>query len=212
VTNFARTERQALSDLMLEVGPDAPTLCEGWDTADLAAHLVIRERRPDSAIGIVVKPLEGWTERVRASTRKGNDFAHLVDQVRSGPPAWSPVRFVPGVDAVTNTVEFFVHHEDVRRAQPGWAPRVLDPALEDVLWSRLARGARLLLRSSPVSLTLVTDDGRSTVAKGDGSAVTARGKPSELTLLAFGRAPEIRVEFEGADDDVRALVGGSYGV
>ena len=29
-----------------ELGPDAPTLCEGWTTFDLAAHLVVRERNP----------------------------------------------------------------------------------------------------------------------------------------------------------------------
>jgi uncharacterized protein (TIGR03085 family) len=212
VTNWAQVERRTLCDLMLEVGPGAATLCEGWNVADLAAHLVVRERRPDSAIGIVVKPFAGWTERVRTATRDDTAFTDLVEQVRSGPPAWSPVRFVPGVDAATNTVEFFVHHEDVRRAVPGWEPRSLEPALEDVLWSRLARGARLLMRSSPVSLTLDAGDGRRTVAKGDGSQVVARGKPSELTLLAFGRAPQVRLQFEGADDDVRAVVGGSFGV
>src|SRR5882762_622635 len=36
-------ERRELCDLFLELGPDAPTLCEGWTTLDLAAHLVLRE-------------------------------------------------------------------------------------------------------------------------------------------------------------------------
>ena len=51
--DLAQLERGRLCDLLLEVGPDAPTLCEGWTAADLAAHLVIRERKPLAAPGIV---------------------------------------------------------------------------------------------------------------------------------------------------------------
>ena len=50
-TRHARAERASLCDLLAEVGPDAPTLCEGWTTALLAAHLVVRERRPDGGPG-----------------------------------------------------------------------------------------------------------------------------------------------------------------
>ena len=32
---------------------------------------------------------------------------------------------LPGVDKLLNTTEYVVHHEDVRRAQPGWEPRAL---------------------------------------------------------------------------------------
>jgi uncharacterized protein (TIGR03083 family) len=42
MATLAQEERNELCDLMLETGPDAPTLCEGWTTRDLAAHLVIR--------------------------------------------------------------------------------------------------------------------------------------------------------------------------
>ncbi len=54
--SVARAERAALADLMLEVGPDSPTLCGDWTTRDLAAHLVLRERRPEAA-GLVVPAL-----------------------------------------------------------------------------------------------------------------------------------------------------------
>jgi uncharacterized protein (TIGR03085 family) len=212
VTNYAQTERQALCDLMLEVGPDAPTLCEGWATADLAAHLVVRERRPDAGAGIVVRPLAGWTERVMESTRRSTDYADLVATVRSGPPLWSPVRLVPGVDALTNTVEFFVHHEDVRRARPGWEPRTLDPGLERELWSRVRRMGSLMLRRAPVSVTLENDAGERVTAGRGGGAVVVRGKPSELTLLAYGRAPQVRLDFEGSDADVAALTGARLGL
>ena len=47
----ASRERAALVTTMRAVGPDAPTLCGDWTTRDLAAHLVLRERRPDAAPG-----------------------------------------------------------------------------------------------------------------------------------------------------------------
>ena len=49
-----QAERAALCDLFVQVGPAAPTLCEGWATYDLAAHLVIRERKPLSGPGLVM--------------------------------------------------------------------------------------------------------------------------------------------------------------
>lgn len=212
MTNYAQTERQALCDLMLEVGPDAPTLCEGWATADLAAHLVVRERRPDAGAGIIVRPLAAWTERVTQSTRQSTDYADLVASVRSGPPIWSPVRLVPGLDALTNTVEFFVHHEDVRRAMPGWEPRTLDAGLERELWSRVRRMGSLMLRRAPVSVTLENDAGEHVTVGSGGGAVVVRGKPSELTLLAYGRAPQVRLDFEGNEADVAALTGARLGL
>ena len=58
--------------------------------------------------------------------------AEIVERVRTGPPRWSPMR-LDAVDRLVNTVEFFVHHEDVRRARPLWSPRALGLALADVL-------------------------------------------------------------------------------
>ena len=75
--NVARLERAAICDLFDELGPDQPTLCEGWTTRDLAAHLVTRERRPDAAVGILVKPVSGFTEQVRAAAAK-RPFEELV--------------------------------------------------------------------------------------------------------------------------------------
>ena len=47
MTHLAELERAALCDTLEAVGPDVPTLCDPWTTAELAAHLVIRDRRPD---------------------------------------------------------------------------------------------------------------------------------------------------------------------
>ena len=164
MTNYAQTERHALADLFDEVGPDAPTLCGDWTTADLAAHLVVRERRPDGAVGILASPLAGYAEKVRLGARDGNRWPDLVNKVRNGPPV-----FLKPLDAPVNTVEYLVHHEDVRRAGPDWEPRILDAAEEAVLWSRLGLMGRVLLRRSPVGVELVgPGHGRSRPKAGDG--------------------------------------------
>ena len=58
----AQRERAALVESLREHGPGAPTLCEEWTARDLAAHLVVRERRLDAAPGILVPQLAGYTE------------------------------------------------------------------------------------------------------------------------------------------------------
>ena len=129
---LARRERTALADLLEELGPDASTCCEGWTTAHLAAHLVTRDRRPDTAPGLVLeatpigRPLAAWSHSVEDRLRTTTRYADLVARVRSGPPRWLPAAWPP-VAAVVDTAEYAIHHEDVRRAQPGWAPRVLPP-------------------------------------------------------------------------------------
>lgn len=209
--SYAVDERRALCDLFDKLGPEAPTLCEGWTTADLAAHLAVRERRPDAAPGILISPLAGYAERVRRGVRDGTPWPRLVEEVRSGPPAWSPTRLGP-INELVNTVEFYVHHEDVRRAQPDWEPRALDPALEDTLWARVRSGARLLMRRTPISLDLRRPDG-STAHVGNGPAeVTVTGPASELILLAFGRGDHARLDYEGPVERIAAVKTASFGL
>jgi uncharacterized protein (TIGR03085 family) len=133
--SLAKTERAALCDLLLVAGPDAPTLCEGWSTRDLAAHLVIREGRPDAAAGVVVSQLAGYTKLVQERAAR-RSFMDLVKTIRTGPPFWNPMRIGPIAEAV-NGLEFLVHHEDVRRAQPDWVPRELEDWEQDAIWDRL---------------------------------------------------------------------------
>jgi uncharacterized protein (TIGR03085 family) len=203
MTHLALRERRALCDTFERVGPDAPTLCGDWTTAELAAHLVIRERRPDLAAGFYVAPLARRTEQAQ-DEYAARPWGELVDLFRSGPPSWSPTK-VATVDNLVNLGEFFVHHEDVLRAQDGPA-RELHPRLEDALWTSLRRGARLLLRSAATGVVLVSDRGR-IAAKGptDLGTVVVRGRPGELTLFAFGRARVADVEVEGSPEAVDAL-------
>ena len=186
-SEHARRERRELAELMLATGPEAPTLCEGWTTKDLAAHLVVRESRPDAAVGIIVSPLAGWTDRVTRATA-AQSYPELVRKVRTGPPTLS-VFSVPGMDGLGNLVEYVVHHEDVRRAQADWQPRDLPADLADELWSRLRQLARLMYRRVPVGVTLVRTDGAGgeiVAHKGD-PMVTLRGTAQELLLRSYGR-------------------------
>ncbi|MDE3087427.1 MAG: TIGR03085 family protein, partial [Acidobacteriota bacterium] len=133
--SLAQAERQTLCGLLAEYGPDAPTLCEGWTTSDLAAHLVVRERRPDSGPGLVWPPLAAYTDKVRLAARHRTSWETLVEKVRRGPPV-----VLRPFDGPMNTVEYFIHVEDVRRAREGWAPRPLSRELADALWARLGPG------------------------------------------------------------------------
>ena len=206
-THFAQAERQALCDLLTEVGPDAPTLCSGWTTSDLAAHLVVRERRPDSLPRNVVSSLAAHAEKVRLSARDHRGWDDLVGLIRSGPPA--PLRLV---DEPFNTVEFFVHHEDVRRASSGWEPRKIDPEHEEALWGRLKVMGRLLTRKSPVGVAGESPGFGYMTMKVGSPLVVLRGSPGELVLATFGRSSHADVEFEGDELSVERLKHASLGV
>ena len=212
--SYARDERLALCALLLEVGPDAPTLCEGWTTRDLAAHLVLREHRPDAGAGMLGGPLARHTERAQRRLASRTPYPRLVQTVRSGPPRLS-VFGLPGVDQHANMVEYFVHHEDVRRAAADWEPREIDRGFADALWGRLSL-TKLIMRKLPVGVEFarddVQDDGQSpdaerhriTVRNGT-PVVTVVGPPAELVLWALGRTTAAGVRMDGAETPVRTL-------
>jgi uncharacterized protein (TIGR03085 family) len=207
---MARFERDQLCDAALQVGEAEPTLCEGWTVKDLVVHLVVRESSP-AAVGVVVRPLAGLTDRVSRRVAE-RDFTVLVERVRSGPPRYSPFA-VPRVDAMVNTMEYFVHHEDIRRARPAWTPRELKERDEDRLWRIVRVAGRGLVRGSDVAVTIErTDTGERAVLKKGRSAVVVRGLPSEVSLFVYGRKQPADVELLGADDDVARLRGSSLGV
>jgi uncharacterized protein (TIGR03085 family) len=174
----SRDERLALATLLAEKGPDAPTLCAGWKTGDLAAHLVLRESRPDAAAGAMGGPLAGYTARALQRLARRVSFAELVQTFQNGPPRFSPFA-LPRLDEMANTVEYFVHHEDVRRAAAGWTARELDPALSDELWARLKTGARFYLGKAPVGVELVRTD-----TAGSAAATTAAASATASSATA----------------------------
>ncbi|MFM9705035.1 TIGR03085 family metal-binding protein [Streptomyces galilaeus] len=206
MSTFAKRERLLLADLLETAGPEAPTLCEGWRTRDLAAHVVVRERRPDAAGGLLVKQLASRLDKAMEEFT-AKPYEELVQLIRTGPPRFSPFQ-LKQLDEASNIVEFYVHGEDVRRAQPDWTPRELDPVFQDALWSRLERTARLTGRGTPTGLVLRRPDGRTAVANRGTPVVTATGEPSELLLLLYGRGGAAQVDLAGEEEAITTLRGG----
>jgi len=208
----ALQERIEFAETLRSTEPTAPTLCGEWSAAQLAAHLVLRERSVTEALGWVP------SERAHAVAQRALDayvartpYRDIVTAFAEGPPFWSPFALPPVRDAV-NLLEYLVHHEDVRRAADGWVPRVLPSQRQEAVWSRLRWGARLTLRAMPLPVRLVwPDHGEVSVGRGD-AAVTVSGAPEELALVAFGRQPVARVEYDGPDDAVQRVRGADIAV
>jgi len=205
MTRFARIERQGLCDTFEQVGPDAPTLCSRWLTRDLAAHLVVRERRPDAAAGMALPVLAGHLEQVQ-NDYAAWDWSRLVQQIRSGPPAWSPASLAR-VDEAVNTAEFFIHHEDVLRGGSDWSARELPTDLESALWGIVSRAARLRFARARVGVVLAAPPyGRRQVHAMTGlGTVVLRGTPGELLLYASGRRGVADVDVSGPDEALSAI-------
>jgi len=200
--SVASDERTALIDLMEQLGPEAPTLCGGWLTRDLAAHLIVRERRPDAASGILIKPLAPLTDRAMRDYA-GKPWPELLRLLREGPPWWSPMS-IDAVNARANLVEFFVHHEDVRRGAPGWQPRPPDGRRDAALWRALGMMGRALYRRSPVGVVLRRPDGAEHAVRSGPRRVTVVGEPGELMMHAYGR-DQARVDVQGEPAAVQAI-------
>lgn len=210
---MSRTERAALCNTALEAGERAPTLCGRWTVKDLVIHLLVRERDPLGAPGILLPQLEGLTDRA-ARRLADQDFSSLVERVRKGPPRWSPMS-LPPLDRAVNTLEYFVHHEDIRRAGEHWVPRELTEREQKVLWKAISVAGKGLVRPAGVPVEIRWPRaGRERVAvlrKGDDPAAVS-GAPSELVLFLFGRAQHAPLEFSGPADHVKELRRGELGV
>jgi uncharacterized protein (TIGR03085 family) len=199
-------EREAISRLFTELGPEAPTVLPGWRARELMAHLLVRERNPAAAPGILIPPLAAITDRAMARY-SGMPWDRQVDLLRGGPPPWTPY-WLPQVDERVNLAEYFVHHEDLARARAGWQPRVLPDPLAEGLWSMLRLTARVFYRRSPVGVVLhhaTRERGAEINAKAGSPRVVLAGSPGELLLHAFGREQVRLDDVVGAPADIAAL-------
>jgi uncharacterized protein (TIGR03085 family) len=202
-------ERSELCDLFVALGPDAPTLCEGWDTIDLAAHLAVREHDPRAGLFIMGgERFAGLEQRLMGAARdRGLDA--LVDRLRSGPPLF-PWR-LPVLRPVLNDSEWFVHHEDVRRAN-GLGPRDR-PDLDASLWRALRRVAPFLLRRVKGAGVALSAPGFGEVpARGNGPSARIEGGPQELVLYLYGRRSAAQVDVTGPAEALAALQDASFGI
>ena len=207
MTSWAAHERAELVAALEELGPDAPTLCEGWLTKDMAAHVYVRERRPDAALGVLpLGPLSAYTERVMKSVLEAQGYDGLLTKLRE--PA--PILRALHIDEAINTVEFFVHTEDVRR--PNKMPeREMPEEFERKIGRRMAQQGRMSFRRVGARVRLVPTVGEP-VEFGKGPLVEVHGKPSELLLLAFNRKADAKVEYTGDADAIEALQSARLGL
>lgn len=212
MTSYAQQERQAICDSFLLLGPDAPTIDDPWLARDLAAHLVIRESRPDLAVGMFVPALRGRLDAAVKEMANG-DWEQLVERLRNGPPALSPTR-VQRVDELVNKGEFFIHHEDLLRARPAFQRRVLDVGLERSLWDSMKSGSKLMFRKAPTGVVLIAQGhGRHAAKKPtDLGSVVLRGRPGELMLFASGRGRVADVQLEGPPEAVAEIEAADLGM
>jgi len=203
-----RAERASLCDALEAVGSAAPTLCEGWQTADLAAHLVVREHRPDALPGIVAGgPFAQHTTRLMEQAKR-NGYAAMIATLRQGPP----LLFRVGPGASANVIENWIHHEDVRRAN-GEGPRPPNPEVDAFLWRSLSLSGRFAVRKvKHVGLELDAGDGRHRVLRAAEPRVVMRAAPGELVLYLSGRKHAALVELDGPDGAAQAVRDASFGL
>jgi len=215
VTAFSKSERAQLCGVLDVVGPEAPTLCAGWTTYDLAAHLVLRESDPLGVPGIMIPALPALarlTDRGMRRLKAANSYPTLVDRLRNGPPVWSPMGW-PKLEPAVNTMEFFIHHEDVLRAIDPSARRDLTTRAQGILWAGVKSQGKALARRAPAALRVArTDNEASVTVKPGEPVVTVRGLPAEIALYLFGRGTVAGVEIQGPADAVQRLAAGDFSV
>ena len=177
----------------------ARTRATGWGAftaRDLAAHLVLRERDYLAAPGLVVPGAWGRFAERRRTALARKDFHWLVATIRSGPPrgffrlGW--VRRFPNLN------EFFVHHEDVRRAN-GRGPRTNSPEMDVALWHNVSRARWFLTRRLRCAGLELEWAGTANTVRARRGEPTVRivGLPGELLLYLFGRQGSAQVELIG---------------
>jgi uncharacterized protein (TIGR03085 family) len=195
-------EREAFAKTLLEVGPDAPSCCEGWSARDVCIHLVLFERRPDAWFGHLMgdhneqarQYYDGMVEHER-----DRSWPSLVDRFRAG-PSFGPL----ALNAVRNRMflrEYTIHHEDVRRAN-GMPRRTDIDAIQEAMWSKLPGFIRIV-RPSDLGVDAVWPGRDQTTLRQGNSVVTLTGEPLEILLLIFGRTSVAQVEKTGSPDALR---------
>ena len=204
---LARRERSALVAAMRVSGPDAPTLCEGWTTRDLAAHLVVREGRIDAAAGVVVPALAARMEELRLRETE-RPWDELLDRIAGGAPWYSPLRYA---DKLANAAEYLVHHEDVRRAGIEWTARQFEAEDLDRIWTLGTTVARTFLRKVDARVDIrtpateqLTKGGSVSTGAALAPLVSITAEPVEMLLWAFGRSA-VNVDISGAQRGIDAL-------
>lgn len=197
--SFSRRQRQQLLTLMRAVGPLAPTACEGWQVQDLAAHLWVREHRLDALPGIGNERFAATTQRVQMDALHSKGFDGLLQDLQR------PAGLMAVVDPLVNGTEYYIHHEDVARANGRAVP------LGEGDQRYLLRIALVLAwktaRTAGVRLVVTPTGGESRSFGSGRSVVHVDGAPNELLLHFSGREANVSIIADDVDA-YKAAVGG----
>jgi uncharacterized protein (TIGR03085 family) len=172
-------------------------------------HLVVRERRPDAMVSNLIPALAGHGEHIRLA-KAARPYSEVVWEVRN-PPWWSPLSN-PLTNELANGLEFFIHHEDVRRGSPGWEPRVLDAGQRAAIWRAVKFTARIGLRRLHIPVLLRAPGLGQVTIGGDPPWATLSGDPGELALFVSGRQRASRVDVEAPPATAELLRTADLGV
>jgi uncharacterized protein (TIGR03085 family) len=161
---------------------------------------LVRERMPWAAGGGLLGGahpvvVTGPAPEVLLAAR---DLSSLVAQLQSVP---LPLAVI---DPVLNGTEMFIHHEDIRRAQPSWTVRDLSTEDERTLWLGVRMLARVQGRRVGVPLVLETGE-RRTTAVGGAHPVVVTGPAPEVLLFLAGRSALRGLTYDGPAERVDAV-------
>ena len=185
----------------------APTLCVGWTTRHLCAHLVQREhammRNAWDQVTTKTPGEERFMRRLVDDAETPDGYAALIGTFAAGPSRHS---LMGRADEALNLLEYVVHHEDLRRGSGPVPPRDLPAAELDEIWRRARPILKRAYRKAPVGVQLAPHGGAVTSARSGPSTVTVAGSPLELILHAFGRRSAADVRVDGSSDDVNSFI------
>ncbi|QOR72316.1 TIGR03085 family protein [Ruania alkalisoli] len=203
---WAQREQHALLETMRAAGPDAPTLCEGWQTRHLAAHLYLRGHRPWA----LLRGADAAIDELSTTLTEPHSYEDLLAEFSGSGPGMSGLVSLPllgdRADETANHLEYLVHHEDVRRAgERPTDPRALPAEQELAIWNATVAMARLAYRSAPTGVVLVWPGGPRAQVRKDSDSVALVGEPVEQALYAFGRRDHADLTLRGAPDAVARM-------
>jgi uncharacterized protein (TIGR03083 family) len=200
--NGIAEEFVALADLLEAAGPrvwDEPSLCEGWRTREVVAHVTMPVRYSGPAFMAELEAASGDFTRL-SNTVAARDGAlpteRLLAGLRSGVlHSWQPPGGGPD-GALTHCV---VHCLDVIEAVP-LSRRVPDDRIGRVLSLVADTSAPSLFGSDLSGVTLRADD----LDWSSGEGALVEGSAQALVLVACGRLlPAGRLRGEGAPRFIR---------
>lgn len=196
--DWYRWEQRELANTLRAVGPDAPTLCAGWRSRHLAAHLYLRLHRPGQFVTGLLPGLPDTDTRTMELGEAHADpeaYEELLHRFLAEPAVWNPMALAG--DAI-HLLEYVVHHEDVRRADGPVQPRNLAPEHLSSLWVQVRRAGRNTQARARTGMVLVVPGGPRAVVRRARHSIAVTGDPVELALHLTGRT-------EHADVDVVAV-------